>query len=122
MKRAALMGCMVAIASSAPAQNMPINTFLAKAGALERQGPLALFSRDYKLLQAEIKASVLALRAQNAAEVSSHRKPNNCMPSPVAVSPDDVLKSFRAIPADQQPKLTTQIAINNMMAKRYPCP
>ena len=104
------------------AQNMIVSDFIAKADALKAKGAMAMFSGDIKVLTGEIKGSFKVLRAQNDADKVAKRKPMSCVPHPAQISSDEIITSFKAIPADQRQHTTVQTGINNMMAKRYPCP
>ena len=46
---------MMLFAVAAPAAAMPVSTFLAKAEALKKKGPLAIFSNDVKVLMNQMK-------------------------------------------------------------------
>lgn len=105
------------------AQTMPVSQFLAKAEALKKKGPLALFSGDLKLLKAEVQKSAAALRAERLAAKAAGRKQAFCPPEAGAsVNSDDVLTHFRSIPAAQRPRIQVRDAMRSLMARKYPCP
>jgi hypothetical protein len=107
--------------SAAHAQSMPVSTFLAKAEALKKRGPLALLSRDYKLLKAEIGKSAKILRAQQLADRHAGRRPATCIPNPVNVEAGELLRHFQSIPAAQQRGTSVKAAFTSLMNKKHPC-
>ncbi len=119
-----LIFAVFALCFSAPvvAQNMPVNDFLAKADALGKQGALAVFSGDIKLLKAEIANSGHAWRDDMKAEAAAHKPPSSCPPPPpLALNSGEILKSFRSIPADQRAHMTVKTAFVRLVTGRYPC-
>ena len=67
--RKLLIAALAAASPLAPAsaQSMPISEFLAKADALQKKGPMALFSGDIGKLKAEVVNSGKQLRAEQEA-------------------------------------------------------
>ena len=110
-------------ATALHAQAMPVSTFLAKAEALKKKGPLALLSGDLKLLKSELQNSVVALRAENRAAKAAGRKPAFCPPEGKAsLNSGEVLSHFQSIPAAQRPRMRVREATRSLMATKYPCP
>ncbi|HEX8214506.1 MAG TPA: hypothetical protein VF582_03430 [Allosphingosinicella sp.] len=108
--------------SAASAQNMPLNQFLARATALEKKGPMALFSSDMGRLKKEMQNSGLALRDERRAAVRAGSKPAFCPPAKQAgFSPREILGHFRSIPASQRARMTTKDGFRSLLANRYPC-
>jgi hypothetical protein len=117
----------VALAAAVPltpllAQTMPVSDFLAKADALRKKGPMALFSGDIGKLKGEVVNSGKQLRAEQAAAQKAGRKPATCMPASgkASVSQNDLLSHFRAIPPAQR-NMTVKAAFAGLMRKKYPC-
>ena len=109
--------------SPVAAAAMPVSTFLAKADALKKKGPLAMFSGDLKLLVRQVKTDASALRAENkAAEAAGRRKPY-CPPSDgVKMGQNEVLEAMHAVPATQRGSTDTRDALRAYLADRHPCP
>ena len=115
-----LIGC---LASPALAQNMPVSTFLAKADALKAKGVMAVFSSsDIAVLKKEVQAAGLAARTERKAREASGQPKLACPPEKVSMNSDELLASFRAIPAEQRPRVTVKEAMADLVRKRYPCP
>ena len=106
------------------AQSMPVPQFLAKADALKKKGPLALFSGDLNLLKKEVTESAKLLRAERLAATAAGRKAAYCPPEGAGSSlgADDVLGHFRSIPAALAAKMRVKDGMRSLMAKRFPCP
>jgi len=119
------IGLLIALAplSSVSAQNMPLNQFLAKAGALEKKGAMALFSSDMGRLKKEMQVSAQQLRAERLAAQAAGKKPAFCPPQkPTALGVSEILGHFRAIPPAQRERMRTKDALRNLLAKKHPCP
>lgn len=113
------------IASAAAAQSMPLQNFVQRGTALEKKGPLAVFSMgEIRVLQDEMKAAAAALRAERLAAEKAGRKPPYCPPKDqksLAMKPQQVLAELRAIPAAQARTMTTTDGFRHILARRYPC-
>jgi hypothetical protein len=107
--------------SALQAQAMPVSNFLAKAEALKKKGPMALFSSDIGLLKKEIQNSAKALRAEQIAAQKAGRKPPVCMPAKAAVNSNELLAHFNSIPAAQR-SMSVQAGFAGLIRKKYPCP
>ena len=103
------------------AQAMPLSTFLSKAEALKKKGPLALFSSDIGVLKAEVNNSAKALGAEQKAAQQAGRKPATCMPKQVSIGTDELLNHFRSIPPAQR-RMSVKAALASFINKKYPCP
>ena len=123
MKLAVFLGALT-LASSASA--MSVQAFLVKADALERKGPLALFSSDLNLLTNQVKADATALRAENDAAAAASRPAGRpkayCTPAGGAKMTDkDIMVAMRAVPAANRATTDTRAALRSYMVARYPC-
>ncbi len=111
----------ILIAAPALASAMPVSTFLTKANALEKKGPMALFSSDLKLLTGEIRQSAQALRVERAAAERAGRKPETCIPPKISMGNAEVLAHFRGI-APARRNMTVKDGFAELVRKKYPCP
>lgn len=96
------------------AQAMTVETFLAKAKALQAKGPFALASSDLSLLRAEVKDAGAAYRAQIEADRLAGKRPRAC-PPPVGQAqgqrPERVLR-------DDGPALPVQMRVTPSIPKQ----
>jgi len=112
---------MLAVPVALAAQSMPVSTFLAKADALQKKGPMALFSGDMKLLQAQLKNSGKALRAEQNADAKAGRKASLCMPPKASVNSTALLTYLKTVPVAQRSMPFGQ-AFRGFIQRKYPCP
>jgi hypothetical protein len=103
------------------ANAMDVATFLAKAGALEKKGMMALFSSDYKALKGEVEAAGAQLRAERMAAQKGGRKPAYCPPAKSGLDSKELLAHFRAIPPQQRPGMQVKDGLRSLLARKYPC-
>lgn len=111
---------LVAAPAVLQAQSMPVSTFLAKAEALKKKGPLALFSSDIGLLKSEIQNSAKALRAEQIAAQKAGRKPTLCMPAQASVNSNELLAHFNSI-APAERGMSVKAGFASFVRKKYPC-
>jgi hypothetical protein len=95
---------------------MTVAAFLEKEHALEARGPLAAFSSDTRLLQAEAQASFVEWLAQAHA-------PNACPPkgSKWRGDPQKLIEMLRAVPMTERSRLSVREAFRRDWNARYPC-
>ena len=116
------IGLLLAAVPLAAAAAMPVSTFLAKADALQRKGPMAMFSGDLKLLTRQVKADAAQLRAANKAAAAAGRPKAYCTPDAgVKMTNRDVLIAMREVPPAQRSTTITRDALRAYFVKRYPC-
>jgi hypothetical protein len=121
--RLRLLIAVVLGAAPAAAQAMPLATFLAKADALQRKGPMAIFSSDLKLLTNQIKRDAGELRAENKAAEAAGRQKSYCTPAGgVNLTNRDILGAMNAVPPTQRARTETKDALRAYFARRFPCP
>lgn len=101
-------------------QSMPVSEFLAKADALQKKGPLALFSGDIGKLKAEVVNSGKQLRAEQTGARKAGRKPATCMPEKASVNSNELLAHLRSIPPAER-GMPIKAAFADLMRKKYPC-
>lgn len=110
------------VAVAAPASAMSVDIFLAKAQALKKKGPLALFSGDLKLLTNQVKSDAGEIRTDRLAAEKAGKRGNHCPPAAgVKMSDKDVLAAMEAVPAAQRPRTSTKAALAAYLARRFPC-
>lgn len=109
-------------ATPAGAQTMPLETFFSKAEALDRKGPLALLSSDYKLLKREMQASAAQLKRERQAASKAGQRPAYCPPARSSLSSEEILVHFRAIPPATRARMTVKDGFRSLMMKKHPCP
>ena len=121
--RQIIVGLALVAAPLAPAhaQTMTVATFLGKAEALMKKGPMALFSSDVGKLKAEIGNSAKQLRIERTAAEKAGRKPSTCIPSKISLSSSEVLDHFRAIPPAER-NMPVKTAFAGLVRKKHPCP
>ncbi|HET9355194.1 MAG TPA: hypothetical protein VFO42_03405 [Sphingomicrobium sp.] len=121
-RRLLLIGLALAAAPLAAASAMPVETFLAKADALEKKGAMAVFSKDLKLLMKQVKTDAAELAANNKAAAAAGRPKAYCTPGKgVALSNRDILAAMRAVPPVQRASTSSKEALKAHLARRYPC-
>ena len=121
MKKKLLAAVLLATVPLSAAQAMDVATFLAKADALKAKGMMALFSSDYKTLKAEIVANSQILRNERLAAERAHRRPAYCPPAKSGLDSDEILASFRTVPAAQRARTPVKDALRALLARKYPC-
>lgn len=122
MRHIAVALLLIALPATAlQAQAMPVSTFLAKADALKKKGPMALFSSDIGLLKKEIQNSAKGMRAEQVAATKAGRKSPYCMPAKAAINSNELLDHFRSIPPAQR-NMPVRSAFASLVRKKYPCP
>jgi hypothetical protein len=109
-------------ATAASAQSMPVSTFLAKADALQAQGPLAVASPDFSTLRLEVKAAAKSLREEQQAAVAAGRKPAFCQVEKGSIDSDELLAAMRAVPPAQRSTTEVKSVLKALKIKKYPCP
>lgn len=121
-RRTLLAGLAFAALPLAAASAMPVETFLAKADALERKGAMAVFSKDLKLLMNQVKKDAGELSAANKAAAAAGKPKAYCTPGGgVKLSNRDVLSAMRAVPSAQRASTSSKDALKAHLARRYPC-
>ncbi|HZF42491.1 MAG TPA: hypothetical protein VEZ48_03705 [Sphingomonadaceae bacterium] len=104
-----------------PATAMPVSTFLTKAEALKKKGPMALFSGDLGVLKKEMQVSGGQIKAERLAAEKAGRKPDFCPPAKASMNSDELLNHLRAIPAGQR-GVPFKAAYKSFLVRKFPCP
>ena len=100
---------------------MSVSAFLAKADALKKKGPLALFSGDIKLLMNQVKADSAELRAENKALETAGKRKHYCPPAKFAMDEDQIMLAMRQVPAAHRAHTSTKDALRTYLARQHPC-
>ena len=104
------------------AQSMNAELFHKKAVALQKKGPLAVFSGDLKLVMNEGKASAGKARQLRLAAVKAGQKPRYCPPEgSKGIDSDEYMKGLSAIPAAERTKIDMTEATTRILARKFPC-
>ena len=101
--------------------DMNLAMFIAKADALQAQGPMALFSPELDVLKAEGKAAGEAYRARLLQERSAGR-PSSCPPDNAQIVPQELIAFLKRYPANVRPRVTIRQGVADYFIKKYPCP
>lgn len=119
--RAVIIG-IGALLLSTGAAAMPVSTFLTKAEALKKKGPLAMFSGDLKLLTNQVKGDAGKIREERLAAKAAGKPTAFCPPESGAKLTDkDILAAMQAVPAADRARTDTRIALRNFLSRRHPC-
>jgi hypothetical protein len=100
---------------------MDVATFLARADKLQKKGPVALFTSEYRLLKREAEAAGAQLKAENRALVKAGRPTPYCPPKKGSLGSSELLSGFRAIPAADRPHTSVKAGMRIYLAKKWPC-
>jgi len=119
--RVKLIAGLAAFVIASPAMAMDVSAFLTKADSLQRKGPFALFSGDYKLLMGQIKADAQALKADREAAKAAGRTAAYCPPGPIKMSAGDIMTAMRQVPVAERARTDTRSALRAYFARRFPC-
>ena len=121
MRKSKYIVAIAMMAASTAAMAMDANSFYSRALALQKKGPMAMFSKDLKPLMTEMKAAGKSVKAEN--EVAKKAgKPIYCVPaSNKGMSAKDVVTEFGNIPEDQRRILSVREAWKRILIRRYPC-
>jgi hypothetical protein len=123
MKKKLLLATFLAAAIGAGAANaMDVATYLAKGEILRAKGMTAMFSSGYQELQAEGKASMVALKRERLAAQRAGRRAAYCPPGPASLNPQEIFAVMNAIPAARRPHVPVKDAIRAAFVRKYPCP
>jgi hypothetical protein len=120
MKKIALLPALLAAVALTPASAMDLATYVRLGEGLKSKGPLAPFSRDYKILMAELQASSKAIKQERLAALAAGRKPAYCPTSGINLM--EVFSAFQAVPPAQRARLQVKDALRKFYVKKFPCP
>ncbi len=119
-----IIALLIPLLAASPALAAPgdinVASFLAKADALRAKGAMALFSSDYKLLQAEGQAAGKAYRLRLNDERAAG-KPSSCPPQPAPVNSNTLLAHLRAYPVAYRSTISLKTAMADLFIRTWPC-
>ena len=114
---------LLALPAAASAQAMNAEVFHKKAVALQKKGPMALFSNDLKVVMNEGKAAGGKARESRLAALKAGQKPRYCPPQRAKnLGSDEYMKGLSAIPAAERARIDMTEATTRILARRFPCP
>lgn len=118
------LGLVTGIAAVVPtaAQAMTVETFLAKAKALQSGGLFSATSPDLALVRSEIRDAAIAYRTRVEADRVAGRPPRSC-PPPTGKAKIDAKKlvvAFDSLPPAERSQPVTSAFIATM-ERLYPC-
>src|SRR5438309_12108789 len=91
---------------------MPLPVFLAKADALKKKGPLALFSGDIKVLKEEVQTATLSLRNERLAAKAAGKPQAFCPPAEGGrLGSDELRASLRQLPPAERARMDVREAL-----------
>lgn len=102
--------------------DMSVAAFLARAGSIERLGPLALATPQGHQLKNEVVAAGRRYKTRIDAERRAGRKTTSCPPESGSLAPEEWLAHLRSYPARVRSRISVYAAFDALMKKRYPCP
>lgn len=114
---------LLVLPAAASAQSMNAETFNQRAIALQKKGPMALFSRgEIKALMAEGQAAATKSRENRLAAARSGQKARYCPPAGKgSMGSDGFMKGLAAIPAAERAKIDMTEATTRILARKFPC-
>lgn len=113
--------CLSALLLAAFGPAMTVREFVATADRLP-QNATAVLRPDGRRLVDEVTTSVSAIKAEQAADIRSGRRPAHCIPPRgTGITPETLLARLRSIPPARR-DITVRQALREWMAERHPCP
>ncbi|MCY7339306.1 MAG: hypothetical protein LH465_05060 [Sphingomonas bacterium] len=115
---------LLALPVAASAQSMNAESFHRRAEALQKKGPLAVFSGgEIKALMGEAKAAGQKSGANRAAALKAGQKPRYCPPPPpVRMGNTEFMAGLSAIAPPDRARIDMTEAMTRIMMRKYPCP
>lgn len=111
------------VPAAASAQSMNAEEFHRRATALQKKGPMALFSRgEIKVLMNEGTGAAKRAREQRLATVRAGGKPRYCPPDgPQSLGSSEFMQRLSAIPQAQRARIDMTEATTRVLAGKFPC-
>jgi len=111
------------LTATASAQSMNAESFHQRAMALQKKGPLALFSGDVKLLTNEARAAGQRSRELRLAAVKAGKPRRYCPPEgKQRMNSNEFMSRLSAIPQADRAKIDMTEAMTRIFAVKFPCP
>lgn len=115
-------GVVAAWPAAASAQTMNAEVFYQKALALQKKGPMALFSGDVKLLMNEGKAAGERARAHRVTAQREGRPVRYCPPpGKQSLGSTEFMKRLGAIPQADRARIDMTEAMTRILVIKFPC-
>ena len=113
----------LAMPALAQAQMMNAEEFHRSATALQKKGPMAVFSMGkVKALMAEGKAAGEKAREGRLAAIAAGKKPRYCPPEgPQAMSSSEFMERLSQIPQGERAKIDMTEAMTRILERKFPC-
>ncbi len=110
--------------TAASAEAMSAESFHRRATALQKKGPMALFSGgEIKLLMGEAKAAGQKSGLNRTAAIKAGQKPRYCPPPPpIRMNNTEFMAGLSAIDPAERAKIDMTEAMTRILARKYPCP
>lgn len=107
----------------AAAGDMRVSTFLTKAEALQKKGPLALMSSDLGLLRGEVQGAAASYRRDLAVARTSGDKSIGCpvKGTKLEYGPKELMRDLKVVPVAERSRTSVKQAFYQAMKRRYPC-
>ena len=124
LKTAFAAALLAALPAPALAQNMNAEAFHKRASALQRKGPLAIFSRgEIKTLMGEVQNSGKRAGEERRATLRAGGKPRYCPPAggKVKMESREFMKRLAQIPQAERSRMDMTEATTRLLAEKYPC-
>jgi hypothetical protein len=123
LRLALVFAALLLIPVAASAQSMNAESFHKRATALQKKGPMALFSRgEIRALMTEGQKAFEKSRDQRRATVAAGGKPRYCVPEGAKLGSNEFMKRLSAIPAAERARMDMTEATTRVLADKYPCP
>ena len=115
---------LLALPAAAAAQSMSAESFHQRAIALQKKGPMAIFSGgEIKLLMGEAKAAGQKSGLDRTAAIKAGQKPRYCPPPPpIRMSNTEFMAGLSAIAPAERARIDMTEAMTRILARKYPCP
>lgn len=112
---------LLAVSFSTTASAMDVATYLAKAESLRSKGMAAMFSSDFKALQAEVRASAATLKKERLAAIEKKQTPAYCSAGKISLAPEEIFAAAQAVPVRIRAVTPLTDPVRAALARKYPC-
>jgi len=107
--------------STASAQTMPLNEFLATADRIPRN-PTALLRPDFRRLKREIETGLSAIATAQRRAKQANQPAQTCLPDNFGFNGEDMVRRLKTIPEPQRRTMTITDGLREVIRRQYPCP
>lgn len=116
--------CLIAVVAApvyAKPGDMNLAVFMAKAERLKSKGPLALVSKDFKVVKGEVEGAAATYKAKIKSDKEAGRTPHSCPKKGGSMSSDELLAHFETYPKSKRASTSVRTAFYDLMKKKFPC-